>query len=565
MRLFNFKLAHLEHLNLAIGVLFASLTAGLLSPISLAQGVQTPASVAAETQEMSEQFTQVLEEECPINICKPVGCEMTRFLTLDETQEASLPGMGTTEPTNKVTQYKLASVKCEFAYEPNFDETKLASLRQRVLQRVRKGGVNLSLVSKKLLPKADLAPNPEVAPESLKTEPLNRSELLLKEFAPFLPWLALLVLLGFFGILAYFVRSFSLKARAEDASLAVRSHVQETPKISAEQLLDRLSYVRRIYLEDTALSEIAVRSLLEQNDLDELCRILKHFGPDLFVSYKQRGQFETTLEALAAKYQDHKGSDSPEALWDFLERSERRITAAKVGTLPDPLSHEFSFMDRMGVDELLGLMDELTELEGLAMIVNSPQALRQELFASAGPAFVAKFVKYLTGQERLSDQFVRQAVGKARRIYSEKGAAMKIVTINKLPLLEEALNSLDHKQRALLLGEIKKEQPQALASVGSRMFLDVSLAVVPENLLTEAFLLISPKAAANYIDSLEGQVSIFKRLNPRLQEAIKPHRGMQTLDNGLIQDARQAISQYFKEKDREGVIDLGRINSSLLA
>jgi flagellar motor switch protein FliG len=222
-------------------------------------------------------------------------------------------------------------------------------------------------------------------------------------------------------------------------------------------------------------------------------------------------------------------------------------------------------MDRMGVDELLGLMDELTEHEGLAIIVNGPQGLRQELFASAGPAFVAKFVRYLTGQERLSDQFVRSAVQKARRIYAEKGGAMKIVTINKLPLLEDALNALDSQQRAQLLGEIKKEQPQGLDAVGSRLFLDASLAKLPENFLTEAFLLISPKAAAAYLDSLEGQVDVFRRLNPRLQDAIKQHRGAQELDYAMVQDARQVISQYFKEKDRQGVIDLGQINNSLLA
>jgi len=531
---------------------------------SFGQGVQTPANVAAETEQISEQFSQVLEEECPVNICKSVGCEMTRFLTLDETQEASLPGMGTSEPVNRLTQYKLAAVKCEFAYEPSFDETKLASLRQRLLQRVKKGSVNLSLVSKKLLPKAELAAQ-ENGPKNLKVEPLNRTDLMLKEFAPFLPWLTMVLLLGVFA-LGFFGIRYRQNVKDSPGSLENHSPTEpEAPKISAEQLLDRLAYVRRIYLDDTALSEIAIRSLLEQGDLEELCRILKHFGPDVFSTYKQRGQFESTLEALAIKYQDHIGSDSPQTLWEFLERSERRITAAKVSSQRDPLSHEFSFMDRMGVDELLGLMDELTEHEGLAIIVNGPQGLRQELFASAGPAFVAKFVRYLTGQERLSDQFVRSAVQKARRIYAEKGGAMKIVTINKLPLLEDALNALDSQQRAQLLGEIKKEQPQGLDAVGSRLFLDASLAKLPENFLTEAFLLISPKAAAAYLDSLEGQVDVFRRLNPRLQDAIKQHRGAQELDYAMVQDARQVISQYFKEKDRQGVIDLGQINNSLLA
>ncbi len=529
------------------------------------QGIQTPSVVASEALIISERFSQVLEEECPINICNSVGCEASRFVTLDETQDSSLPGMGSSEPSAKTVQYKLAGVKCEFAYEPTFDEAKLAALRQRLLQRVKQGGVNLTLISRKLLPKADLTAPQVPVPIAPKPLPLSRGDLLVQEFAPFLPWITIICLLGTFAVIGIFVR-YRHKIKNGLATFASEEGAsQEGPKISAEQLLERTAYVRRIYQEDTALSEFAIRSLLEQSNLDELCRILKYFGPELFATYKQRGQFESTLEALSVKYQDYAGTDSPEKFWEFLERSERRITAAKVGVTTDPLSYEFAFMDRMEVDELIGLMEELTELEGLALIVNGPQSLRQELFASAGPAFVAKFVKYLTGQERLSDQFVRQAVHKARRIYSEKGGAMKIVAVNKLPLLEDALNSLDGKQRAALLGEIGRDQPHALNGVGAKMFLDASLAKLPEDLLTEAFLLVTPKAAAAYLDSLDGQVDVLRRLKPRLQEVIKPFMGAALLDRNQVKEARQAISQFVKDKDRQGVIDLAKINHNLFS
>jgi hypothetical protein len=542
----------------------AILLAAIAHP-SFAQGIQTPAVVAGETQLISERFTQVLEEECPINICNSVGCETSRFVTLDESQDSSLPGMGAAEPSAKTVQYKLAGVKCEFAYEPTFDETKLAALRQRLLQRVKQGGVNLVLVSRKLLPKADLAAPVPPPPPAPKIERLNRSDLLAQEFAPFLPWITILFLLGTFALTAIFIR-YRHKIKKSLATFASGdAPAPEGPTISAEQLLERTAYVRRIYQEDPALSEFAMRSLLEQSNLDELCRILKHFGPELFATYKQRGQFESTLEALAVKYQDYSSSDTPEKFWEFLERSERRLTAAKVGVNIDPLSYEFAFMERMQVDELIGLMGELTELEGLAIIVNGPQGLRQELFASAGSAFVAKFIKYLTGQERLSDQFVRQAVQKARLIYGEKGGTMKIVAVNKLPLLEDALNSLDSKQRAALLGEIQKDQPQVLNVVATRIFLDASLAKLPDDILTEAFLLVTPKAAAAYIDSLEGQVEVLQRLKPRLQDAIKQFMGSPLLDRSLVKEARQTISQFIKDKDKQGTIDLGKINNTLFS
>lgn len=168
------------------------------------QGIQTPSVVASEALIISERFSQVLEEECPINICNSVGCETSRFVTLDETQDSSLPGMSSSEPTAKTVQYKLAGVKCEFAYEPTFDESKLAALRQRLLQRVKQGGVNLTLISRKLLPKADLtAPS---GPGTPKPMALSRGDLLVQEFAPFLPWIAIISLLGTFTVVGIFIR-----------------------------------------------------------------------------------------------------------------------------------------------------------------------------------------------------------------------------------------------------------------------------------------------------------------------------------------------------------------------
>ena len=547
---------------------FFSLSIALLSTVLAgnaghSQGVQTPSVITAEAQAIGERFSQVLEEECPINICNPIGCEATRFLTLDETQDSSLPGMASSEPTAKTVQYKLASVKCEFTYEPTFDESKLAGLRQRLLQRVKQGNVNIQLVSRKLMPKAEIpAMTPKPSDEAKKV-PQSKEDMIAQAFAPFLPWITVILVVGVFATLALIIR-YRHKLRTALSTITADETPKEiVPVVSAGQLMERTEYLRRIYRDDASLSELAVRPLLESNDLDELCRILKHYGPEVLASFKQRGQFEQTLDALAAKYQDYTARESPEEFWTFLERSERRLTAAKVRMTSDPLAYEFAFMDRMQVDELIGLLRDLSELEGLAIIVNGPQRLRQELFASAGPAFVAKFIKYLTGQERLADQFVRQAVQKARQIYEEKGGALRVVPVNKLPLLEDALNALNSKQRVAVLGEMQKDQPQVLSAVTQRIFLDASLAKLPEDILTEAFLLIPPRAAAAYIDSLEGQVDVMSRLKPRLQDAIKQYIGSELLDRNLVKEARQAIATYVKEKDTQGVIDLGKINSSL--
>lgn len=525
-----------------------------------APAVQTPNSVLLEARSINDRFVQVLEEECPINICNAIGCEAVRFQTLDEAQDSSLPGLGTSEPQVKTLQYKLLSAKCEFTYEPTFDETKLASLRQRLMQRVRQGGVNIQLISRKLLPKESIAPP---KPEKEAVQDLPAGELLMRTFVPFLPWLAILLI-----ICASALAGVWLWRRPKRSSHAVTlpggtNGEDEETTVPATLLMERAASLRNTYKENPKLAELAIKPLLEGGDLDELCRMLKHFGPELLSPFKERGQFTSRLDELANRYQSYKGDESPTEFWEFLERSDRRLTAAKVRISSDPLQDEFAFMDQMQVDELIGLLRDLTEAEGIAVVVNAPARLRTELFAKAGPRFVSTFIDYLTGHERLSDQFARAAIQKTRRIYEEKAAELRVVPLNRLPLFEEALNSLASSDRIKLMGEIQKTQPKVLSSMAPRIFLDASLNKIPDEILTEAFLQVSPRAAAAYIDSLSGEVEIMSRLKPRLQEAIRRYSGQDLLDLALIKEARQIIAQYIKERDVAGSIDLGEINASL--
>ncbi len=528
---------------------------------SSATSVQTPNSVAADAKAISDRFIQILEEECPVNICNAIGCETTRFQTLDENQDSSLPGMGTGEATAKSVQYKLASVRCEFTYEPTFDEKKLASLRQRLTQRVRQGNVAIQLVSRKLLPKEEIASS-TIKPLG-KTVDQSASSILLMTFAPFLPWLTILFLLAVTAVTVIFLLK-RPKRLPVIPGMGKPSEDDAGAKIPAAMLMDRTVALRAAYQEHAKLAELAIRPLLESGDLEELCRILKHFGPELITPFKERGQFSARLDELAEKYQSYEGNDSTVEFWQFLERSDRRLTAAKVRIASEPLKDEFGFMDNMNVDELIGLLRELTEAEGIAIVVNGPARLRAELFTKAGSRFVTTFIAYLGGNERLSDQFVRTSVQKARKIFEEKGSELKVVQLNRVPLFEEALNALGSTERHKLIVEMQKSQPAVLSAMAPRMFLDASLAKIPDEVLTEAFLQVTPKAAAAYIDSLAGEIEVMSRLKPRLQEAIKRYIGQDLVDLGLVKEARSTISQYIKDRDAAGVIDLGKINASLL-
>jgi hypothetical protein len=525
-----------------------------------ANSIQTPSSVLMEAKGISDRFVQILEEECPVNVCNAIGCQASRFQTLDETQDSSLPGLATGESQAKSIQHKLTAVQCEFTYEPTFDDNKLASLRQRLMQRVRLGGVSVQLVSRKLLPKEAITA-PDV--NSLNTDKLSASELLARTFIPFLPWIMILVILSVSSVTMFWLWRRPKRISGILAGAGGDAASDDANLVPATLLMERSDSLRAAYKDNPKLAELALKPLLESGDLDELCRMLKHFGPELLTPFKERGQFSGRLDQLANRYQEYKSEENPSEFWAFLERSDRRLTAAKVRISSDPLQDEFAFMDQLQVDELIGLLRELTEVEGIAIVVNGPARLRTELFAKAGPRFVSTFIDYLSGHERLSDQFVRTAIQKARRIYEEKSAELRVVPLNRVPLFEEALNSLDGSERMKLMGEIQKNQSTVLSSMTPRIFLDASLSKIPDDILNEVMLQISPKAAAAYIHSLPSDIEIMSRLKPRVQESIKRFIGQETLDVTLVKEARQAIAQYIKDRDAAGEIDLGKINSSL--
>ena len=108
------------------------LLAPSLSPAENA--VQIPPDVEGQARVLEAKFNSVLESECAGNLCTPVGCEVTSFHTLDEKQNSSLPGLDVGDEVAGELQYKLASLRCEFAYEPSLSNEAVNVLRQRVIR-----------------------------------------------------------------------------------------------------------------------------------------------------------------------------------------------------------------------------------------------------------------------------------------------------------------------------------------------------------------------------------------------------------------------------------------------
>ena len=542
---------------------------------------QVPQAVAADAQAIQDRFAQVLEEECPNNVCTPVGCEVTRFLTLDERQGSSLPGLDFNDEPPKYLQYKLASVRCEFTYEPGMDDKGLSSVRQRVLQKVKFPGVSVALTSRKLDPKPDVAnaadvpahlppPPPPVAPPTL-------TERFWTSLFPVMPWLisGVLAVIGLLALIWGLRRlgrprtdqaEFALAAGGPGSALMPIGPSER--EASPFMVLTKTDQLRAQITEAPSLAEQMLRPLIEAENYPELCLYLRHFGPDQLTAFRKKSQLHAKLSKLSEAYDQSEAKESVKEVWEFLERTERRLIAAKVRleSLPaaDTLEDDFSFMANLSVDEAKGLLGDVSTTEAVVAVAHMPRALRDELFAISEPAFISAFVEQLATVDKLPDTFVRQTAAKLRQIFEDAGGDLKTVPLKRVPLLEQALNALGPKDRKDLWMGIAKSRPELIEAVSPRIFLDAALTYLPDDILTEAFLSLSPKVAAAYLDGLEGKKELLGRLKPRLAEAIGRYLNTGKPDKLLAGEARERIAAFVKEKDAQGAIDLAKINAQVV-
>ncbi len=562
----------------------------LVSSAAFAQKTQIPPGIAAETAGIADRFAAVLEEECPNNICSAVGCETTRFLTLDERQGSSLPGLDFEDAPPKSVQYKLASVRCEFTYEPGMDAKQLASLRQRLLQKVKATGVALQLTSRMLNPKPDVV-NATKPPELLPQQPApppppppTVNEQIAASLIPVLPWLAcalvgMLVLLGLIWGLRRLGKTrpkdemaprVALPTEVDSTSLAVKAEAPEA-NASPYMLMTKTEQLRGALAESPLLTEQVLRPLLESDQYDELCLFLRHFGPEPLASLKKKPQLASKLSRLSEAYTQEVSleagpkkttiSDS----WNFLERVERRLVGAKVRLTDETaLEDEFAFMANLTVDEAKGLLAELSTTEAVVAIANMPRLLRDDFFAASDASFLSAFVEQLATVDKVPDPVVRGTARKMREIHESSHGDLRTVPLRRVPLLEQALNALGPDERKELWQGIAKSRPELAQAVSPRIFLDASLAHLPDALLTEAFLALNPKAAAAYLEQHEARKEILGRLKPRLAESIGRYLNAAHPDRALANEARTQVSAFVKEKDAQGLIDLGAINAKVI-
>jgi len=354
------------------------------------------------------------------------------------------------------------------------------------------------------------------------------------------------------------------RTRASDQSttgLVSTGEADPTPLM----ILTRINQLKEEMRQDTKLVELALKKHLEERNFDELCLFLRHFGPDLLMPLKDRAEFKETLTELSKDFSERDfDSESIAELWKFLGRMERNLVSAKVRIESQPLEDEFGFLASVDVDEFLGLLREVSEQEALAAVAYAPARLREKFFTHAAPAFTAKFVEYLTRVDRMPDNFVRGVARKLRQIYLDKGESLKTIRFDRVPLLEQALNAMEPDRRKELVAGLGKDSPAVLSSLAPVIFLDDSLPLMPDEVLTEAFLTLAPQEAGHYLASFEWSSKLIKRLNPRLQDSIMPYYSPKSVNPNLVQSARKKMANFIKVQDQRGVIDLKTLNTSII-
>ena len=548
--------------------------AGLLWSMVAAAQVQIPLSVQSEARDFQERFITTLDEECASRMCYPVGCEVSRFDTLDEAQTSSLPGLDEEKQPQPKVQYKLSSVICEFTHEADLPEATLQSLKQRLEQKVKKVGVAVLIRARRLAPKVGSA-EPTTPPEKPNMGQLPWQKGLWTILLPFIPWLLSAIIIA--GLIAFLLWSFrklgrkpvtrdpGSRTRISDNGREIQALAENRPAPTANMLITRIGNLKTELASDQKLVIQTLKKHFEDENYDELCLFLRHFGAELMSPIKDMAEYKQALVTLSDRYRDFEREDSPAELWEFLDRLEKGITAVKVRIDQRPLADEFSFLISLDVEEFLGLLKEIEETEAIALVAYAPRRLREKFFAHANPTFTARFIEQLTRVDKIPDAFVRQVAAKVRQIYYEKGENFKSAKVDSVPLLEQALNSLEPANRKALVLSLNKGNPDVIRNLVATVFLDDCLPLLTDDMLTELFLAIPPMEAAAYLEHHSWGDGVLGRINPRIKASISAHRVKSVLDNkAFVQAASRKIAAFIKEKDAEGRIDLKSLNEKLM-
>lgn len=568
----------------------------LLSLVVYAQtsgeAVQIPAVVQLQLNTYQERFQQILAEECPAGICTAAGCDVSQFLTLDQQQDSSLPGLETPSEQTSVPQYKLVGIRCEFAHEAKLSTEGLNSLKQRLQMKIKSPGTTLSLVARKLAPKsAELEiSNPSGAQAALTPLP-NQENSSASSLNETLPWMAILVVATAMLLLLIWGYRSIARARSPLPSLKEEGGREtssvDAPEPTASMVMARIKELREKLLTP---GNQALKPLLASQDIESLCALLLHFGSEPLAGFSKGPEFQDVLKKLGLAFRSYAKTNSNLEIWNFLEKLDRLLIANELSSGESTLEEEAVFLQTLGDDEFFNLLQIISEEDLPLALSLAPHSLQRSFFHRLDSVQVENLVEKIGQAQKLPDKIAREKLTDLRQVYLQHRSELRRISVDRLSLMEQLVNSLKtSKERTHLFKRLQTADPNFAHKLLANAFIDESLLLLPEESLNEIFLQIAPEIAAAYLDSLSFGEKVLSRLKPQLRQVLE--RRMRNHDvmtaninfqidssfeflegtKGLTQEilkesnlGRSEVAQQVKLSAQKGQINLVALNERLM-
>ena len=567
--------------NLSLTVLLAAFC--VAAPLATAETAnQIPMEIETQARDLESKFNAVLAQECVSKLCTPVGCEVTSFRTLDEKQNASLPGLDMSEEAPGELQYKLSALRCEFAYEPLLSDEAVSTLRKRISDKVRSTGVALTVQGRKLSaanPLLKEAQAPVASPASV-----SNTSVLVSAVAKALPNLVLVLALtaGLLALIWAYRRlgkdkpAVNVEDAPEDVAAAVADEnvaaaaVSEGP--SAFAVMNKKERLKEALAAQPEIAAAALEPLILKGDVDEICRVLKHFGPEPLVTFSKLAEYRDLFLAVHKRYSEEAFEDENKVLMTFFEKLERLVSLAQLGRPQANLQAELGFLRDLAPDEFAALTVGFQPEELFALLAFVPQHLRAHYLQTRDGRFVETYVQHVLQHPRLSEQMLRRLARQLHEQYKVRHAEIKKVSRDQVTQIEQLLNTLGTTARNQLFSSLRKDNPALLERLSSEVLLDRALVHAPETVLNDLFLTITPDEAAAYLQGHPDSKAILTKLKTPLAQAIRSRFDLRLnselnfLENAdpMAEQARLKVNDILKAKSVSGEVNLRRINEAAL-
>ena len=536
---------------------------------------QIPSEVESQAQEIEAKFNSVMASECASRFCTPVGCEVTGFKTLDEKQNSSLPGLDESNEVTSDLQYKLSSLRCEYAYEPTLSAEAVTDLNQRLSDKVRSAGIAMNVQGRKLRAPNEALRQAEVKP-ILPGATVAPENPMLKAFASALPnlLLALAIFGGLFALIWAARRLGKPKPLAPVIEVAAADEAEvASTEPTAFALVNKKERIMENLASNPTLAAEALEPFIARGDVNEICRVLQQFGPAPLSYFARKADNRELFAAVHKRFEETNDEPSGKELWNFYEKLERLIALAQLGRPEGVLKDEFAFLSDLAPDEFSALIAGLPQDELLAVLSFVPNTLRNQFLQSRDSAFISAYTEHLLRYPRLSEQMLKRLAKQMHEQYIARHSEIKQISRDQQSQIEQLLNSLNGNQQGQLFTGLKKQNPVLFNHLISEIPLDRAVSQMSESVLNDVFLTLNPDEAAAYLRTHPDREAILAKLKAPVARGIEARMQAQPKQFGLALDfdedhdtqaARERVTDILKTKSTRGEVNLRRINESVL-